>query len=208
MPRSKVGKKRVPIDPQKLKMAVNAVLDDNIKIRRAAEIYNVTKSTLAVYVKKQRESGQNNFSYTASNAVKQVFSKQEEMELEKYLKKAAKMQYGLTKKEVLFLAYSYANKNNKNIPEKWQESKAAGREWLRSFLKRHPSLSLRKPESTSLARSTSFNRNNVAEFFTNLRTLLEKYKFGPSQIYNIDETGKIIKNNPTDVCINFFFFFR
>ncbi|KAJ8912459.1 hypothetical protein NQ315_002825 [Exocentrus adspersus] len=106
-----------------------------------------------------------------------------------YLKQAAKYHYGLTRKEAKTLAYQYAEQNNKIMPQKWHETGTAGREWLRWFMKRHKSLSLRTPESTSLARSTSFNNTNVSNFFQNLRACIEKRKFQPNQIYNIDETG-------------------
>ncbi|KAK4886901.1 hypothetical protein RN001_003172 [Aquatica leii] len=47
MPRSKTGKTRQPVDRQALKAAVEATLWENLHIRDAAKIYNVTKSTLA-----------------------------------------------------------------------------------------------------------------------------------------------------------------
>lgn len=54
---------------------------------------------------------------------------------------------------------------------------------------RHSELSLRKPESTSLLRSTGFNKDRVHEFFENYCSELEKYKFKAEQIYNLDESG-------------------
>lgn len=54
---------------------------------------------------------------------------------------------------------------------------------------RHSELSLRKPESTSLLRSTGFNKDRVYEFFENFCSELQKYKFKAEQIYNLDESG-------------------
>ncbi|XP_021696059.1 uncharacterized protein LOC110675412 [Aedes aegypti] len=54
---------------------------------------------------------------------------------------------------------------------------------------RHPDISLRTPESTSLMRAVGFNRPQVDLFYSNLRTLTERYNFRPSNIYNCDETG-------------------
>jgi hypothetical protein len=60
---------------------------------------------------------------------------------------------------------------------------------MRSFVKRHPKLSYRKPENVSIGRIAGFTKNNVNIFFNNLATVLEKYKFAPDRIVNTDETG-------------------
>ena len=45
------------------------------------------------------------------------------------------------------------------MPNNWKTNKAAGPDWLSSFMRRHPTLSTRVPEATSL------NRTNVGLFF-------------------------------------------
>ena len=77
------------------------------------------------------------------------------------------------------------------------EAGMAGKEWLRQFLKRHPSLSIRVPQATSIARATAFNPHTVSKFFEKLGELFDKYKFHPSSVYNFDETGKYSKNQVT-----------
>lgn len=50
----------------------------------------------------------------------------------------------------------------------------AVREWLRQFLKRHHSLSIRIPQTTSIAKATAFNPQAVSQFFDKLDSLMDK----------------------------------
>jgi hypothetical protein len=42
-------------------------------------------------------------------------------------------------------------------------------------MKQHRNLSLRKPQATSLSRGTSFNKHNVAVFFSKLTEVMDRY---------------------------------
>ncbi|KAK9717585.1 hypothetical protein QE152_g23664 [Popillia japonica] len=93
------------------------------------------------------------------------------------------MHYGLTHKKARELAYRYAKRLGLTYPKQWDENNEAGREWLIGFLHRDTTLSLRRPEATSLSRATSFNQHNVSMFYSKLKLLLEKYEFS-SSIYD------------------------
>ncbi|KAJ8972180.1 hypothetical protein NQ314_000310 [Rhamnusium bicolor] len=87
------------------------------------------------------------------------------------------------------LAFQYALALNKSLPTKWAVEKQAGTEWMRCFMKRNPKLSYRKPENISIARTSSFNSQNVKMFFDNYANVQRKEKFSPDRIVNMDETG-------------------
>lgn len=99
------------------------------------------------------------------------------------------MYFGLTRKQCRGLAYDFAKKLNLPVPTAWEICAMAGIDWLRGFLKRHPEISIRKPQATSLARATAFNRVNVSAFYDKLKMLMDTYHFPPQNIYNMDETG-------------------
>ncbi|KAJ4450216.1 hypothetical protein ANN_01623 [Periplaneta americana] len=69
-----------------------------------------------------------------------------------------------------------------------KNDEAAGRKWLHSFLRRHQELSLRKPQSTPMARIRGFNQENVINFFDIWEPLMNTVNHSPNRLYNCDET--------------------
>lgn len=65
--------------------------------------------------------------------------------------------------------------------------------------KHNPDISIRKPEATSLSRTINFNKIYVNIFFDKYPILLDKYKFEPHNIYNVDKTGIITVQTPIKV---------
>lgn len=77
----------------------------------------------------------------------------------------------------------------------------AGQHWLKSFLERHPELSVRQAEGLSIARAQGLNRDEVNKMFELLLKVLTENDLidKPDRIYNTDETGVQMNNNPGKV---------
>ncbi|XP_045457548.1 MFS-type transporter clz9-like [Melitaea cinxia] len=159
--------------------------------------YNISKSYLADIVKKVKEP-LSTYTHDPNIGNRRIFSQEQEAQLTDYLKRSSKMCYGLTTTQVKELAYQFAAANHV-APEKWIEQQKATKDWFRGFMKRNPSLSLRKPENSSLSRATSFNQENVGKFYENLANVLNKKKIEPHMIWNLDETGCLTVTNPPKV---------
>ncbi|GAB0086563.1 HTH CenpB-type DNA-binding domain [Sergentomyia squamirostris] len=183
--------------------ALKAVVERGETPYKAAKHYNLCRKTLENRANNVRDniertgvndvSLENSFREGDKNSKHghwQVFSAQQETLLEHYLITRGNMNFGMTTEAIKQLAYEYAVFLGKDIPESWKKIKAAGKHWYIGFMKRHKNtLSLRSPENTSVARCTSFNRENVEVFQKNLDQLMREYSFSPSRIWNLDETG-------------------
>lgn len=74
-------------------------------------------------------------------------------------------------------------------PKTWDESSKAEVDRFSAYMKRNPTLSIRSPEATSLARATSFNKHSVAMFFRKLDEIIRRHSVTAKDIWNVDETG-------------------
>ena len=138
---------------QQLSDAVRSVLEGKKSVSVAAKEFNIKVMTLTRYISKLNSGGFPSMGYSKPRL---IFSQEQESSLKNYLLQMASIFYGYPK-DVRCLAYECAVQYKIKIPESWTENKMAGKEWITSFLKRNPKLSIRKPEATSLGRATSFN---------------------------------------------------
>lgn len=148
-------------------------------VRAAAKKYNIPFSILLRHHKKKSST-------KYLGRFRPVFTKDEEDTLFKYLTKMDDLFYGLTPSDFKKTAGEFAQKLGKG--DRFPMG-PAGKDWLSGFRKRHPSIALRAPEPTSLARARGFNRPQVDRFYDLLEEVIDKYSLDPTQIYNMDETG-------------------
>lgn len=170
-----------------MKHAVAAVLENKMSERAASQQYNVPRSTLQRKIKAISDNQQTDMK-PQLGYFKATFNDEYEAQLVEYMKDLDSRLMPLSKSEFLKLAYDLAE--NLGLKHRFNiEKKMAGKDFYISFMKRHPELSYRKPQSTSLMRCVGFNKPQVERFFNQLKTMIEKHKFRPSRIFNADETG-------------------
>lgn len=166
--------------------------ENNQSIRASAKHHNIPYTTL-LRLSKKDSLPQSGGRYAP------VFNLNLENLLIDYLLNMSKRFLGMTTSQVRHFAYELAIANNCTFPDVWNIKKKAGKDWLDGFLKRHGTLSLRKPEATSLARASGFNKPVVDNFYDMLRDVLIQVGVEPSRIYNVDETGLSTTQVPTKV---------
>ncbi|KAL0970008.1 hypothetical protein UPYG_G00235870 [Umbra pygmaea] len=167
MPRQWVRKTNRGVSAHVLKVASDKVRQGKT-VRSVAKDHSICHVTLSRYCKKLqnlREQGSRKLPSVGYHSSQNVFDAQQEEVLTGYLIEAADFYYGLTPREVRKFAYQLAVEYNIKHPQSWDENNMAGPDWFSGFMKRHPNLSMRSAQATSLARATSFNRTNVEAFF-------------------------------------------
>ncbi|XP_063219710.1 uncharacterized protein LOC134529495 [Bacillus rossius redtenbacheri] len=183
------------------------VVREGRSVRHAAKTYNICHVTLGRYIKKKnkrlnavdinfREEWKHLAGYYGN---RQVFTPLQEIALVSYIKTCSDIYFGLTPRDVRHLAFLCGKKYNVPMPNTWSDKELAGADWLSSFLKRHPDLSIRTPEATSLGRASSFNRANVSKFFDKLSEVYDRHSFTANDIWNVDETGVTTVQNPSKI---------
>lgn len=105
------------------------MVNEKYYVRRVAENLSVNRTTLQRYVDKYKKASEEKhltMRFAPNYKVRSVFSTTMELELKKYLIEAAKMHHGLTRKQVMVLAYEMAIANNIKCPSTWNTNKQAG----------------------------------------------------------------------------------
>lgn len=166
-----------------MRSAIQDVLDGKKGYKLASKFYGVPQTTLERKVRLARQNDSRVSDVKVPlGPIATVFTKKEEDELVIYLQEMESRLFGLTTLELQQLAYQLAVRNNK-VHKFNTEKEKTGKDWLRGFLNRHPEPSLRKPENTSAARASGFNKVFVGRFFELLGETLDKYKLTPDDKY-------------------------
>ncbi|XP_018372741.1 PREDICTED: tigger transposable element-derived protein 6-like [Trachymyrmex cornetzi] len=162
-----------------LKSAIYAVKVNGMKIRAAGRKFNISESTLR---KRLKESSTSHVPLGR----KPTFTVDEEKELTNHILNLAKLFYGLTSHQLRRIAFDFAEA--KHVNHTFNKTiQLAGKDWLYQFLQRNSEIKLRQPKGTSLNRINAFNKEEITRFFSNLQEVMEKYRFPPNRIFNMDK---------------------
>ena len=163
------------------------VRQGRLSIRRAAESYQVPRSTLSDRVTGRVSEG-------SHSGPSRYLSDEEEAELVHFLVGSASVGYAKTKKDVLAIV-------SRIIEAKGGAKSTVSHGWWESFRKRHPNLTLRTAEKLSYARYVSTDPDIINQYFDLLKDTLMNNKLldRPAQIFNCDETGLPLDQTPTYV---------
>ena len=165
--------------------AVKLALEKNSTARKAAEACNVPESTLQEKMYNIKQGLEVSMS---SKLGRCTFTDAYEKKLVDYMIDLDNRLMPLSRKKFLKLAFILTE--SLKIPHKFSKTtRLTGKDFYYGFLKGHPELSLRKPESTSLALAVDFNKPQVERFFSKYQELNQKHRFQHFQIFNCNETG-------------------
>ena len=142
--------------------ALAAVRNGDMGVNEAARTYSVPRATLQRHL-----AGKNCFAVEHKKIVGSIadLPTEIEQELVSHVLKLEELMFGITPRELRVLAFEIADRNE--IPNRFsKEKRIAGKKWYYSFMRRHPEIRLRQPESTSFARAKGFNKENVHHFLT------------------------------------------
>ena len=172
-------------DVTEMEMALNAMERGDMGLNAAAKFYGIPKATLSRHAKCQNKIANE---ATKFHGGQPTLPKELEDELVQHCMNLEAMFFGLTMDELRSSAFDLAEKNR--IQHSFsKEKQVAGKKWYYSFMHRHPELSLRQPENTSLARAQGFNKPRVEAFFSLLEKIYDREKLTPDRLYNMDETN-------------------
>ena len=159
-----------------MEKAVSAVLQNQMSVCAAAELYGIPKSTLGDRISERVLPG------TASGAVRYL-ADSEEKELAEFIVGCASIGYPKTIRDILAIVRSILASRGVH--------RIVTYGWWEAYRRRHPILTLRVPSSLSKARALASTRDVIDRYFDLLEeTLLEnELKDCPCQIFNMDESG-------------------
>lgn len=168
-----------------LEKALIAYEKKEMSLNKIAKTYSIPKPTILRHAMKKNKIA---IDAEIQKGRPAVFEHDIENKLTQHILDLEKYMFGLTINNIRSLAFQIAERHN-ILNNFNKEKRMAGKGWFYNFMKRHPELSVRQPENTSLNRIKGFNRKNVYGFFDLLEKIIDENSLAPTNIFNVDESG-------------------
>ena len=161
--------------------AVKSIEDDGKGLCKAAHVYNVLVETLRCRIVGIT-------SLDAKPGWDTVLTSEEERRLAQYIVDMCDMGFGLTRQDVMRVAYSIVEKSGREHPF---SNGMAGRAWFDGFRSHNPNLTMRISQPLSYSQATASNKEIIDDFFAKLGAIYARLNLltKPMQIFNVDKTG-------------------
>lgn len=179
MPRNYVrllgARKYADYTKEKLQACLNAIKNGELTQRKAAAVYNIPRSTL-----------KNKLKGLHSNKPGQppIFTHDQEMKFVDCCITMGEYGFPVDPFELRCIIKLYLERQGRKVRK--FKNNMPGCEWIRSFLKRHPRLTLRFASNISQKRAST-DENTIKSYVANLSKVLKDIP--PSNIWNFDETN-------------------
>ena len=161
-----------------------AFKNGDMGLNQCAKQYGVPKATLKRHLEGKNKTANGHKKLGRST----MLTSDLEQQLHDLILDLEGMFFGMTRKDLMALAFEVAEENGLDHPFN-REKRSAGKGWYYRFLKRFPDISLRQPEATSLSRASGFNRDVVSRYFDLLEDIIRKHNLTANRIFNVDESG-------------------
>ena len=201
-----VAKGRQKWTPDQLDHAAADCILDNLSYRKAADRWDVPKSTVSRYVchlspeeiaslRAKRGRAEAGLPISEAPAIKKriighstVLTAKEEDFVEQQALAWAERNLPFTRRTIVDLARRILRHRKHTT---LRRTPKVGLGWCKSFLLRHERLALRIPQALSTHRDQSMTREIAESHLDTLRTVLERHglRDAPRRIWNVDETG-------------------
>ena len=144
---------------ERLRSALNAV-QSGMPLSRASREFGVPRRT----IRRHKENKVSKPGTSLLGGQKVVLPEAVESELVQHIQIMEKSVFGLSSLDNRRLGYEIAEKMEVTHPSN-KEKKTAGKDWFHGFMRRHPQLTVRLPQGTSISRALGFNASSAGAFF-------------------------------------------
>ena len=177
----KPKKKRCISDANAMAAAIESVTKDEMNVTEASKVFNVPRQRLDDWLKGK-------FRKVGAGRDTELTADEEEV-LVKYCLFMANSSYPLSVAHIKAFAWAIVKKSSRE--SRFSSTSEPTWKWWRGFRKRHPEVTLSKPDNFDRGRSRMNNQTVMDKFFLLYKILLDKKKLidKPSHIFNADESG-------------------